>query len=250
MSAQFQYLRLKHQAEAVEAIEQVFADVRFIEPVSVYANPTYSPHEAADTLRGNIERLREQQHIAAGQVSVPRTDTPALQLDVLMETGTGKTFTFIETVHRLQTNGGGEGGEEGETDVADENGADTRQRHPREPEPRLQPFKTEHVGDLDDHAHVGDQPDPPRVDSHLACQVDRIERIVARVGRDHAPQAGAEEGGAGLQEQPRGLDRRQPRPPLRRRRLFHLEIRPGGADARDGERLRPARHPRQRDQPG
>ena len=101
MTVQFQYLRLKHQAQAVEAIEQVFADVRFIEPVSVYANPTYSPHEAADTLRGNIERLREQQHIAAGQVSVRRTATPALQLDVLMETGTGKTFTFIETVHRL-----------------------------------------------------------------------------------------------------------------------------------------------------
>lgn len=101
MSAQFQYLRLKHQAEAVEAIEQVFADVRFIEPVSVYANPTFSPHEAADTLRANIERLREQQHIGAGQVSVARTATPALQLDVLMETGTGKTFTFIETMHRL-----------------------------------------------------------------------------------------------------------------------------------------------------
>lgn len=101
MSAQFQYLRLKHQAEAVEAIEQVFADVRLITPASVYANPTFSPHEAADTLRGNIERLREQQHIAAGQVSVPRTATPALQLDVLMETGTGKTFTFIETMHRL-----------------------------------------------------------------------------------------------------------------------------------------------------
>lgn len=101
MSAQFQYLRLKHQANAVEAIEQVFADVRFIEPAGVYANPAWSPHEAADTLRGNIERLREQQHINAGQVSVPRTATPALQLDVLMETGTGKTFTFIETVHRL-----------------------------------------------------------------------------------------------------------------------------------------------------
>lgn len=52
MSAQFQYLRLKHQAEAVEAIEQVFADVRLIPPASVYANPTFSPHEAADTLRG------------------------------------------------------------------------------------------------------------------------------------------------------------------------------------------------------
>lgn len=101
MTAQFQYLRLQHQADAVEAIEQVFADVRFIEPTHVFANPTWSPHEAADTLRANIDRLREEQHIPAGQVSVPRTATPALQLDVLMETGTGKTFTFIETVHRL-----------------------------------------------------------------------------------------------------------------------------------------------------
>ncbi len=101
MSAQFQYLRLKHQAEAVEAIEQVFTDVRFIEPAGVYANPAWSPHEAADTLRANIEHLRQEQRINAGQVSVPSTATPALQLDVLMETGTGKTFTFIETVHRL-----------------------------------------------------------------------------------------------------------------------------------------------------
>lgn len=101
MTAQFQYLRLQHQADAVDAIEQVFADVRFIAPASVYGNPIWSPAEAAPTLRANIERLRAAQAINAGKVQVPATATPALQLDVLMETGTGKTFTFIETIHRL-----------------------------------------------------------------------------------------------------------------------------------------------------
>ncbi|MDO5653695.1 MAG: DEAD/DEAH box helicase family protein, partial [Brachymonas sp.] len=102
MQAQFQYTRLAYQARAVESIEQVFADVRFIAPADAHANPTYAPHEAASALRANIERLRDENRIVAGEVQVPFTATPGLQLDVLMETGTGKTFTFIETIHRLR----------------------------------------------------------------------------------------------------------------------------------------------------
>ncbi|MEJ5207755.1 DEAD/DEAH box helicase family protein [Denitratimonas sp. CY0512] len=101
MAAQFQYLRLQHQADAVDAIEQVFADVHFAAPVNAFANPVWNPLDAAPTLRANIERLRAEQRIEAGQVQVSSTGMPALQLDVLMETGTGKTFTFIETIHRL-----------------------------------------------------------------------------------------------------------------------------------------------------
>ena len=103
---QFQYTRLAYQARAVDSVEQVFADVRFIAPADVHANPTFAPHEAAATLRANIERIRADNQIDAGTVQVastatPALPTPALQLDVLMETGTGKTFTFIETMHRL-----------------------------------------------------------------------------------------------------------------------------------------------------
>ncbi|NLA67527.1 MAG: DEAD/DEAH box helicase family protein [Gammaproteobacteria bacterium] len=101
MTAQFQYVRLQHQADAVDALEQVFADVHFEVPGNAFANPVWNPLDAASTLRTNIERLRADQRIEAGQVRVSSTGTPALQLDVLMETGTGKTFTFIETVHRL-----------------------------------------------------------------------------------------------------------------------------------------------------
>ncbi len=101
MSAQFQYTRLAYQARAVNSIFEVFADVRFIAPVGVHANPTYAPHEAQKTLRANIERVRAENQVQAGVVEVAGSLTPALSLDVLMETGTGKTFTFIETIHRL-----------------------------------------------------------------------------------------------------------------------------------------------------
>lgn len=101
MTAQFQYLRLQHQADAVDAIEQVFADVHFAPPANAFANPVWNPLDAAPTLCANIERLRAEQRIDAGKVQVSSTGTPALQLDVLMETGTGKTFTFIEAIHRL-----------------------------------------------------------------------------------------------------------------------------------------------------
>ncbi len=62
---------------------------------------TYVPSEAYAALRANIERIRQENGVSAGAVEVASTLTPALSLDVLMETGTGKTFTFIETIHRL-----------------------------------------------------------------------------------------------------------------------------------------------------
>lgn len=101
MTAQFQYTRLTHQVQAVESITEVFADVRFIAPTGVQANPTYLPHEAGTTIKTNIDRIRAANHVDTGPVTVATTTTPALSLDVLMETGTGKTFTFIETIHRL-----------------------------------------------------------------------------------------------------------------------------------------------------
>lgn len=52
-------------------------------------------------LQKNIMQTRHNSQISAGQVEVNASSGPALSLDVLMETGTGKTFTFIETIHKL-----------------------------------------------------------------------------------------------------------------------------------------------------
>ncbi len=99
--AQFQYTRLTHQSQAVQSIIDALADVGFSPPAGMQANPVFIPSEAAPALRANIARIREASHIQAGAVEVATTATPALNLDVLMETGTGKTFTFIETIHKL-----------------------------------------------------------------------------------------------------------------------------------------------------
>ncbi len=101
MTPQFQYTTLAHQTQAVQSIADVFNDVRFAPPANAQSNPVMVPAEAQLVLRGNIAAIRERNHIHAGAVQVAVTATPALGLDVLMETGTGKTFTFIETIHRL-----------------------------------------------------------------------------------------------------------------------------------------------------
>ncbi len=104
MSAQFQYLRLAHQTQAVESIADVFNDVHFAPAPHPQANPVYFPHlddKTTKTIKTNIERIRAANGIEAGPVAVASTATPTLSLDILMETGTGKTFTFIETIHKL-----------------------------------------------------------------------------------------------------------------------------------------------------
>ena len=101
MTAQFQYTTLAHQTAAVQSIADVFADVRFITPTNAYSNPTLPTAEAAPTLRQNLTAIRARNHIHGGEVAVSALPLPALGLDVLMETGTGKTFTFIETIHKL-----------------------------------------------------------------------------------------------------------------------------------------------------
>lgn len=101
MTRQFQYSRLVHQAAAVQSIADVFADVHFYPPKGSEMNPAFHPPESAAAIKANIERLRTANQVSAGDVLVPTTATPALSLDVLMETGTGKTFTFIESIHKL-----------------------------------------------------------------------------------------------------------------------------------------------------
>ncbi|WP_310626441.1 DEAD/DEAH box helicase family protein [Limnohabitans sp.] len=101
MTAQFQYTRLAHQAQAVQSIADVFADVGFTPALGSEANPVFHPAAAAQVLQANIAQVREANHITQGEVQVATTATPSLTLDVLMETGTGKTFTFIETMHKL-----------------------------------------------------------------------------------------------------------------------------------------------------
>ena len=101
MAAQFQYSRLAHQAQAVQSLAQVFENVAFPPALHAQANPVFDLAGHKDLLENNIARVRQANGVTQGPVAVNSDDSQGLALDIMMETGTGKTFTFIECIHKL-----------------------------------------------------------------------------------------------------------------------------------------------------
>ncbi|WP_437342274.1 restriction endonuclease [Helicobacter pylori] len=64
------------------------------------ANPVFEIGAIKDLLLENIENLRSKQKITQGIVGIDKS----LNCDILMETGTGKTFCFLECVYALHKN--------------------------------------------------------------------------------------------------------------------------------------------------
>ncbi|AEN17627.1 type III R-M system restriction enzyme [Helicobacter pylori SNT49] len=64
------------------------------------ANPVFETEALKNVLLENIENLRSKQKITQGSVGIEKS----LNCDILMETGTGKTFCFLECVYALHQN--------------------------------------------------------------------------------------------------------------------------------------------------
>nr|WP_232265135.1 type III restriction-modification system endonuclease [Helicobacter pylori] len=64
------------------------------------SNPVFEIEAIKDLLLENIENLRSKQKITQGSVGIDKS----LNCDILMETGTGKTFCFLECVYALHKN--------------------------------------------------------------------------------------------------------------------------------------------------
>nr|WP_269203561.1 type III restriction-modification system endonuclease [Helicobacter pylori] len=64
------------------------------------SNPVFEIGAIKDLLLENIENLRSKQKITWGSVGIDKS----LNCDILMETGTGKTFCFLECVYALHQN--------------------------------------------------------------------------------------------------------------------------------------------------
>ncbi|GAA7379100.1 type III restriction-modification system endonuclease [Helicobacter pylori] len=64
------------------------------------SNPVFEIGVAKDLLLENIQNLRSEQKITWGSVGIDKS----LNCDILMETGTGKTFCFLECVYALHQN--------------------------------------------------------------------------------------------------------------------------------------------------
>ncbi|WP_187844224.1 DEAD/DEAH box helicase family protein [Helicobacter pylori] len=97
------FKRLDYQEQCRDQILGVFKGVYFEESkedIQRIANPVFETEALKNILLENIEDLRSKQKITQGSVGIEKS----LNCDILMETGTGKTFCFLECVYALHKN--------------------------------------------------------------------------------------------------------------------------------------------------
>ncbi|WRA86473.1 type III restriction-modification system endonuclease [Helicobacter pylori] len=97
------FKRLDYQEQCRDQILGVFKGINLREPendIQRISNPVFEIEAIKDVLLENIENLRSKQKITQGSVGIEKS----LNCDILMETGTGKTFCFLECVYALHKN--------------------------------------------------------------------------------------------------------------------------------------------------
>ncbi len=97
------FKRLDYQEQCRDQILGVFKGIDLREPendAQRIANPVFEIEALKNVLLENIENLRSKQKITQKSVGIDKS----LNCDILMETGTGKTFCFLECVYSLHQN--------------------------------------------------------------------------------------------------------------------------------------------------
>ncbi|MFB1324717.1 restriction endonuclease [Helicobacter pylori] len=97
------FKRLDYQEQCRDQILGVFKGIDLREQendAQRISNPVFEIGAIKDLLLENIENLRSKQKITQGSVGIDKS----LNCDILMETGTGKTFCFLECVYALHKN--------------------------------------------------------------------------------------------------------------------------------------------------
>ncbi|GAA9825285.1 type III restriction-modification system endonuclease [Helicobacter pylori] len=97
------FKRLDYQEKCLNQILGVFKGIYLRESendAQRISNPVFEIEAIKDLLLENIQNLRSEQKITQGSVGIDKS----LNCDILMETGTGKTFCFLECVYALHKN--------------------------------------------------------------------------------------------------------------------------------------------------
>ncbi len=97
------FKRLDYQEKCLNQILGVFKGIDLREPendIQRISNPVFEIESIKDLLLENIQNLRSKQKITQGNVGIEKS----LNCDILMETGTGKTFCFLECIYALHKN--------------------------------------------------------------------------------------------------------------------------------------------------
>nr|WP_232263048.1 type III restriction-modification system endonuclease [Helicobacter pylori] len=94
---------MDYQEQCRDQILGVFKGIYFEEPendAQRISNPVFEIGAIKDLLLENIQNLQSEQKITQKSVGIDKS----LNCDILMETGTGKTFCFLECVYALHKN--------------------------------------------------------------------------------------------------------------------------------------------------
>ncbi len=90
--------QLPHQQNAIDAITEVFKGAYISTPIQFYENPSFS---LKDTHIANNIKALQSKLPAEYRSSVPVSQGEYLNLDIKMETGTGKTYVYTKTIFEL-----------------------------------------------------------------------------------------------------------------------------------------------------
>lgn len=89
---------LPHQQNAIDAVVEVFKGAYISAPTQFYENPTFSLRDTH--IADNIKDLQSKLP-AEYRSSVLVSESDYLNLDIKMETGTGKTYVYTKTIFEL-----------------------------------------------------------------------------------------------------------------------------------------------------
>lgn len=90
--------QLPHQQKAIDAIVDVLKDAYITAPTQFYTNPTFS---LQDTHIANNIKVLQSSLPPEYRSSIPVSENDYLNLDIKMETGTGKTYVYTKTIFEL-----------------------------------------------------------------------------------------------------------------------------------------------------
>lgn len=97
---------LPHQKRAVESTIDVFQNVPIIQPAEIdknYINPVFDFNDVQ--YRTNITQIQSDNQITQNSTLKTQNSYNNI-LDIMMETGTGKTYTYTKTIFELNKNFG------------------------------------------------------------------------------------------------------------------------------------------------
>ncbi len=90
--------KLEHQQKAVDSIARVFKDTWIKSPTKYYSNPEITVFR--DGVGNNIQAVQTENKIYPENRGFS-VSPGCLNLDVKMETGTGKTYVYVQTMYEL-----------------------------------------------------------------------------------------------------------------------------------------------------